>query len=86
MINKIEYDYDEKTNRIVLPEGPPFDGKPVLIRLAAGWCEAWWDNEIIKSTTPDTYGDVISGWSWVCMDDDFQAELDEAIEWTELPK
>lgn len=84
MIHKIEYDV--VGNKIVLPSGAPFDGKEYLIRFASGWCEAWWNGDIITSTVPDSYGEVLSGWTWICMDDDFQKELDEALNWAEKPK
>jgi len=79
---KIEYDYDEKDHRIVLPQGAPFDGKPVLIKIANGWCEAWWQ-EALVTHTPD--GPEHEGFHWVCMDSDFDADLDEATYWLPLP-
>lgn len=78
---KIEWSVDDKGS-IVLPPGAPFDGKPVLIHLVAGWCEAWWLEASI-SRTPD--GDEHEGFHWVCMDDDFNADLDEAMYWLPLP-
>ena len=81
-IHPITYDIDSKGN-IVLPEGAPFDAAPVLIKLSSGWCEAWWDSgrkiEMQEGTEYD-------GFCWVCMDDEFQAELDDAKFWCALPK
>jgi hypothetical protein len=72
----VAYDYDAKGN-IVLPEGAPFDGNPVLVRFAAGWCEARWES----------YDkDADDGFCWVCLDDSApQQELDDAKEWMPLP-
>jgi len=78
MIQEIKYGLDEKGN-IELPAGPPFDGESVLVRFASGWCEAYWH------TGFKTSDDDWSGWCWVCMDDDFQKELDDAQRWTALP-
>jgi hypothetical protein len=72
----VSYDYDEKGN-IVLPEGAPFDGNPVLVRFAAGWCEARWESHD---------KDADDGFCWVCLDDSApQQELDDAKEWMPLP-
>jgi len=79
---KIEYDIDQKNHRILLPQGAPFDGKPVLIKVASGWCEAWWLQESITQTAEGSEAD---GFYWVCMDDDFHADLDEAKYWLPLP-
>jgi len=78
----ITYDLDDKGN-IALPDGPPFDGEPVLIRLGAGWCEAWWE----KASHSNTESGVESeGFQWVCLDGEFVSELDDAREWLPLPK
>ena len=82
MMPLIEYDVDDKGS-IVLPTGAPFDGKPVLIKLAEGWCEAWWE-ESSQYTTPD--GLEYEGFCWVCLDDKFDATLDDAKEWLPLPQ
>jgi hypothetical protein len=79
---RITYDHDRKGN-ISLPSGPPFDGEPVLIRLAAGWVEAWWDDARKVDTQ---YGIEHEGFNWVCMDDNFQADLDDAKDWLPLPQ
>ncbi len=77
----ITYDYDAKGN-IILADGSPFDGKPVLIKLAEGWCEAWWD----QGRKIDTLeGAETDGFCWVCLDDKFQADLDDAKFWMPLP-
>lgn len=78
-VRVIEYTYDEKTRCIVLPEGAPFDSKPVLIKLAQGWCEAWWCPQ-------EGHGEDAEGYCWVCLDAQFEADLDDAKEWAELPK
>ncbi len=81
-INPILYGYGER-GQIIIPDGAPFDGNPVLIKLATGWCEAWWDNgrQINTVDGPET-----EGFCWVCMDDEFQAELDDVKSWTSLPE
>lgn len=68
--------------RIDLGTEAPFDGNPVLIRTKIGWVEAWWDKGRIE-----TYheGEEYEGWCWVCYDDQFQCELDDAIEWMPIP-
>lgn len=81
MWKPIAYDYNEKGD-IVLPPGPPFDGKPVLIRLAAGICEAWWAPAEEIETQEAT---LHEGFYWVCLDDDFKAELEDAKEWMPIP-
>jgi hypothetical protein len=72
---KITYSHDAKGN-IILPKGAPFDGVPVLVKFASGWCEAWFDKGIS--------GD--DGWCWVLLDDSApQQELDDALFWLPLP-
>ena len=77
---KIAYTVDK--GKIQLPSGPPFDGEPVLIKLSSGWVEAYWEGEYHT----DYSGDVAWGWEWVCLDDQFTAELYEAKEWAPLPE
>jgi hypothetical protein len=77
---KITYTIDEK-GQIKLPDGKPFDGEPVLIKLSRGWVEAYWDSEY----QTDAYGEVMWGWEWVCLDGEFSAQLDDAKEWALLP-
>ena len=77
----ISYDVDEK-GTIMLPSGPPFDGNPVLIRLGKGWCEAYWAPLEIYETLE--YPDY-TGFCWVCLDGDFEEELDAARAWAPLP-
>ncbi|WP_316196657.1 hypothetical protein [Bradyrhizobium sp. SZCCHNS3053] len=75
-IKPVTYDHDDKGN-IVLPDGAPFDGKPVLIKLGAGWVEARWE-PYDRATD--------SGFGWVVLDDSIAfTELDDAKEWTPLP-
>lgn len=81
LVNEIEYVMDEK-GTILLPLGAPFDGKPCLIKLASGWCEARW---YAGYAIHDHNGSDWNGWCWVCMDDDFQAELDDPMCWAPLP-
>ena len=83
-MKKIEIQYDEKGN-IVLPEGAPFDGEPVLIQFAEGICEAWWDQGYWGQDTMDGPAEY-EGFSWVCLDDTIQKELDDAKAWMPLPK
>jgi hypothetical protein len=81
-VQQISYDYDAK-GTIVLPEGAPFDGKPVLVKFAAGWVEAWWQNSERHETLEGT---EYTGFCWVCLDDSApQQELDDAKCWTALP-
>lgn len=78
----IEYFADKKGD-IIIPDGAPFDGSSILIKLSSGWCEARWDNgEKIETLEGTEY----EGFEWVCMDGDFTAELDDAKFWCELPR
>ena len=80
---KIEYNYNATTRRIELPIGAPFDGKPVLVKFAIGWCEARWEAESISETQN---GREVDGFCWVLLDDSAeQQELDDAQEWLPLP-
>jgi len=79
---KIEYSHNSRGD-ICLPKGPPFDGKPVLIKLAAGWVEAYWADQEIYYTLD---GKDYSGFCWSCLDDQFEIELDEALAWLPLPE
>lgn len=65
----IEYDLADDGS-IQLPDGSPFDGTAVLIKTTTGVVEAWWYAE-------DGY--------WVCYDDQFSAELDDAKFWMPIP-
>lgn len=78
---KIEYTYAENGD-IILPDCAPFDGNPVMVKFAVGWCEAWWAKSEVTMTPdgPDYYG-----FEWVCCDDTFQMELDDASHWAPLP-
>ncbi len=78
---KVSYT-DHPEGRIDLGTEAPFDGKPVLIRTKIGWVEAWWDKGRIETYIE---GEEYEGWCWVCYDDKFQCELDDAIEWMPLP-
>lgn len=81
-MHRIVYDYDKK-GTIILPPGVPFDGKPVLIKLATGWVEAWWMSAEKHETLE---GLDYSGFCWVCLDDSApQADLDDAKAWAPLP-
>lgn len=68
--------------RLTHAAGAPFDGKPVLIKLAAGWTEAWWDEGFQHHGEA---GGESEGFQWICMDDQFQAEFDEPSHWLPLP-
>jgi hypothetical protein len=79
----VEYDF-AKNGDIELPEGAPFDGKPVLIKTNTGVVEAWWcvgEWSVETPVSPREY----EGWFWVCYDDQFQVELDEAKAWMPIP-
>ena len=79
---KLEYTVDAKGS-IVLPTGAPFDGEPVLVKLAAGWCSAWWsEGRVVWGQD----GVEAEGFQWICMDDQFQAELDDVSWWLPLPE
>lgn len=81
---RIEYSFDEETGNIVLPNAAPFDGQPVLIKLAHGWVEAWWQPAEKAYAAFD--GESATGFCWVCMDDDYaEQELDSATYWAPLP-
>jgi len=61
----------------------PFDGKPVLVKTNTGIVEAWWCKAEI---TRDHEGiEDCTGFEWVCYDDKFTLELDEAKSWQPLP-
>ena len=76
-------EYGENAGHIELPTGAPFDGKSVLIRTDTGVVEAWWMDWEASPTLEDPYdGD---GWCWICYDDAFQCDLDDALEWMHLP-
>jgi hypothetical protein len=78
----IEYKYNETTGDIILPKEAPFDGKPCLIKLAEGLVEAWWED----GKEIHTYeGIEYEGFQWICLDDKFQEELDNASYWMPLP-
>lgn len=79
---KLEYEINEKGS-IILPPGAPFDGKAVLVKLAAGWCEAWWDE---GRMVQHQEGAEAEGFQWVCLDDQFTAELDDVSWWLPLPE
>ena len=80
----VEYTLDERGS-IVLPEGAPFDGKAVLIKTNTGVVEAWWHEGGWTDATPDHPAEY-DGWYWVCYDDQFQVELDEAEAWMPIPE
>ncbi len=84
MWQPIRYEYDAKGN-IVLPSSRPFDGEPVLIRLAEGVVEAWWSPGEKAEDTLLGPGEI-TGFCWVCLDDNMQVELDSAKEWMEIPR
>lgn len=79
----IQYDHDSKGS-IILPAGSPFDGKPVLIRTNTGIVEAWWCVGEWSDETPD-HPREYDGWYWVCSDDEFHVELDDAKAWMPIP-
>jgi hypothetical protein len=81
-LKPIELFHDLETRRIILPEGAPFDGKPVLIKIAAGVVEAYW---VPLTRSGDSSGVDDDGWHWCCMDDQFTEELDSATHWCPLP-
>ena len=77
----VKYYYDA-TGKITLPSGPPFDGEPVLIKTRIGWVEAWW---CAGTRTETLEGVEYDGFCWVCYDDLFQCELDDALYWMPIP-
>jgi hypothetical protein len=81
-MNEIKYEEDEKGN-LVVGIAAPFDGKPVLIKLAEGWVEAYWEPGR-EYDTPD--GRESEGFCWVCLDDKFDADIDDAKAWAALPE
>jgi hypothetical protein len=80
---KVKYDF-AKNGDIELPEGAPFDGKPVLIKTNTGIVEAWWYLGGWSEATPD-HPTEYDGWYWVCYDDQFHVELDDAKGWMPIP-
>lgn len=79
--NPIEYLHGSK-GEVHLPAGAPFDGEPVLIRTNTGVVEAWWAG---AETHQTPNGSETTGFCWVCYDDKFQLELDDAKGWMPLP-
>lgn len=82
-------EWPKKVSYQVIPEGriclgldAPFDGNPVLIRTKIGWVEAWW---CTGEKVDYQEGEEYEGFCWVCYDDEFQCELDDAIEWMPIP-
>jgi hypothetical protein len=80
---RLGYTFDAK-GKIVLPPGPPFDGQPVLIKLAEGMAEAWWAKEEPGRDSPLGPAEP-DGFYWVVLDDTIKAELDDAKAWMPLP-
>ena len=77
-------EYGENAGHIELPKGSPFDGSPVLIRTNIGIVEArWMDWESHPTLEDPNDGD---GWQWICYDDEFTCELDEALNWMPRPE
>lgn len=72
-----------KRTRITHPNGAPFDGKPVLIKLASGWVEAWWEEGYSHH---GELGGEGGGFQWICLDDQFQADFDEPSHWSPIPE
>jgi hypothetical protein len=64
---RLGYTFDAK-GKIVLPPGPPFDGQPVLIKLAEGMAEAWWAKEEPGRDSPLGPAEP-DGFYWVVLDD-----------------
>lgn len=79
-MREITFDFSDPKRITCDTTKAPFDGEPILIKLAKGWCEAWWD----KPTGPDPNGEY-DGFCWRCLDDDFQAEWNEPSYWAPLP-
>ena len=77
----VKYEYDT-TGNITTPSCPPFDGKPVLIKTNIGWVEAWW---CAGTRTETLEGVEYEGFCWVCYDDLFQCDLEEALYWMPIP-
>lgn len=75
---KIEYKVDDNGD-IVLPDTAPFDGKTVLIKVPAGWVEAYW---MPSNVTFDHEGNRDDdGFCWNCLDNSYEdQELDNATE------
>jgi len=71
-VHKIEDFIAHDDSRMVLNETiAPWNGKPVLVKWSAGWCEAWWCSE---------------DWQWVALDDTLNFELDDVSHWAPLPE
>lgn len=77
----VEYTVDAKGS-IQLPEGAPFDGEPVLIKLPSGWCEAYWEDALVGQNQD---GATYDGFCWVYMDGEGMADLDDVKSWARLP-
>lgn len=79
---KLEYGHDARGSIILDMTKAPFDGSDVLVKIAAGWVEAWWD---AGRTVRHVEVTETEGFCWVCLDDKFQAELDDVTDWLPLP-
>lgn len=75
--------FQDGSGNINLPNEPPFDGNPVLIKTSTGIVEAWWCKEERHPLHEDP--DNVEGFCWVCYDDQFELELDDAKFWMTLP-
>lgn len=67
---------------ILLPDGAPYDGHPVLVRFENGWCEAYWLPATVEYTSD---GPTRDGFYWVCLGGRLLEEWDVALEWAPLP-
>lgn len=79
---QVLYGYDSKGS-IVLPPGPPFDGKECFLFVRTGWVTGYWD---MGAWMDNEVGREYDGWCWRALDDNLQFELDEVVEWRPIPE
>jgi hypothetical protein len=81
--NDVSYGYDETRHKILLPHGAPFDGREYLLKTKTGVVSGHWDMGGWTEDTPISPAEY-EGWCWVCLDDQFQLELDDVTQWMEM--
>jgi len=75
---KIEFDYSSSKKIQYDATCAPFDGKPVLLKLAEGAVEGYW-------CEPEGHGEDTTGFDWCCLDGKFVADWDAPRGWAPLP-
>lgn len=80
-----DYDWDSDPPKLIFPERPPFDGKPVWLVTEMGIVQGRWVRERKYTETlgginwTETEGDF-----WLCFGDQFAMELEQPLGWFPL--